>query len=81
MIRLKSPSARKVWIEMIILLKNENEAISHLLRGRCGLKWPSGSLHKQGLKSPSARKVWIEMLQCTDVARAKAVTFCEEGVD
>ena len=35
----QSPSARKVWIEIIESLVKENADNSHLPRGRCGLKW------------------------------------------
>ena len=58
---MQSPSARKVWIEIIKLLDCQFEHFRHLPRGRCGLKLCSQSCLLCHLQSPSARKVWIEI--------------------
>ena len=65
--RNKSPSARKVWIEIILqpLLSRVN---IHLPRGRCGLKYWLLLFTKIRIMSPSARKVWIE-IQCVSRCR------------
>ena len=36
---LKSPSARKVWIEMIIYIDKLRKIFCRLPQGRCGLKF------------------------------------------
>ena len=54
---------------------------SHLLWGRCGLKYQY-PLQPENLEmSPSVRKVWIEMLGYAGSTPVLLVTFCEEGVD
>ena len=76
-----SPSARKVWIEMVSYSVGDHATSRRLPQGRCGLKY-SGLRISDILKlSPSARKVWIEMLvdivECSD----EVVAFRKEGVD
>ena len=78
-----SPSARKVWIEIVkqmlpdlelsVTFREEGvdwnnhfeycriKSISHLPRGRCGLKSSCGGFDAISSWSPSARKVWIEI--------------------
>ena len=58
-----SPSARKVWIEIVVYLLITIISFSHLPRGRCGLKSKSYAVIINRAKSPSARKVWIEMFK------------------
>ena len=61
----KSPSARKVWIEIFIAQLNIQFAKRHLLQRRCGLKFGIALHTDILLPSPSARKVWIEIrLMC-----------------
>ena len=58
---IQSPSARKVWIEMLLNCKKHDYVKGRLPQGRCGLKYiieGEGKLYKM---SPSARKVWIEI--------------------
>ena len=57
----KSPSARKVWIEIFIAQLNIQFAKRHLLQRRCGLKFGIALHTDILLPSPSARKVWIEI--------------------
>ena len=56
-----SPSARKVWIEIIIPILGFIVAASHLPQGRCGLKYFYNHVYCYQAASPSARKVWIEI--------------------
>ena len=77
----ESPSARKVWIEIILIAFPDTSFLSRLLRGRCGLKYLVSSSISLYSVSPSARKVWIEIYLKVLVCYLYLVAFCEEGVD
>ena len=76
-----SPSARKVWIEIVLHSHPEVMPPGHLPRGRCGLKFNSSAIIRSALWSPSARKVWIEICLMIYQLKVGTVTFREEGVD
>ena len=77
----ESPSARKVWIEMIIHCLRTGTRIRRLPQGRCGLKYYKKKKGRNQLWSPSARKVWIEMSLGVTYGYSKIVAFRKEGVD
>ena len=77
----RSPSVRKVRIEIRNLPSKYVINSGHLLWGRCGLKsWLGLSLVVVGM-SPSVRKVRIEILGYPVQLQNWSVTFCEEGAD
>ena len=57
----RSPSTRKVWIEMFECLSMHLIKCRHLPHGRCGLKSPPLLCYVRVVWSPSTRKVWIEI--------------------
>ena len=59
-----SPSARKVWIEMIPVRGVVLGVEGHLPQGRCGLKYSILPDRSGCWLSHSARKVWIEISPC-----------------
>ena len=80
---VKSPSARKVWIEIFRRGEKKKWLESHLPRGRCGLKCiVKDEIYCLWHGSPSARKVWIEIvIESNEETCELYVTFREEGVD
>ena len=58
---MRSPSARKVWIEIEIRRGLQGAERGHLPQGRCGLKCGAVERRQADVLSPSARKVWIEI--------------------
>ena len=60
---------------------NQQGKLSHLPRGRCGLKFYQAHLSSPPNPSPSARKVWIEIIRTSFNYGCISVTFREEGVD
>ena len=78
---MRSPSARKVWIEIDIVLTDDNFASSPSAR-KVWIEIPrSIEVWNSDKTSPSARKVWIEMDIDHMIAEKTGVTFRKEGVD
>ena len=67
-----SPSVRKVWIEIFSKALTLVSGSSHLLWGRCGLKYRGRSIILVMKRSPSVRKVWIEISRLITSFRYKS---------
>ena len=78
---VRSPSTRRVWIEIWKAVTTVPARLRHPPRGGCGLKfhaWPRAHLLSP---SPSTRRVWIEMYTPWDARSVLLVTLHAEGVD
>ena len=76
-----SPSARRVWIEIVMLRMLLAVCQGHPPRGGCGLKYSENVPYHRNIPSPSARRVWIEMQNVAITPHNVVVTLREEGVD
>ena len=59
---LTSLSARRVWIEIRLIVTSMLCRLCHSPRGGCGLKYLMTSANFPQKKSLSARRVWIEII-------------------
>ena len=57
----RSPSTRRVWIEIVVYLLIFVNLNSHPPHGGCGLKLNRQARSRRNFGSPSTRRVWIEI--------------------
>ena len=77
----RSPSTRRVWIEINEELSELRTELGHPPHGGCGLKFANVLLSATDDVSPSTRRVWIEILSITLNSAPFLVTLHTEGVD
>ena len=75
-----SPSARKVWIE-ILVSRNSNPSETSPSARKVWIEISRSIWFSSAILSPSARKVWIEMILVQSLPTICMVTFRKEGVD
>ena len=80
-LRVLSPPAREVWIEIAASGYFPCGHIRHLPHGRCGLKFDILEAVNDPDMSPPAREVWIEIAGGTGQMYRIRVTSRTGGVD
>ena len=76
-----SLSARRAWIEMIMLKRQLKKLFVALRKESVDRNWQATANITQGKKSLSARRAWIEMAAACRPARGVAVALRKESVD
>ena len=78
---VKSPSARREWIEILTSARQSATGVRLPPRGGSGLKFELLNQRQRDSGSPSARREWIEIGISVGVLGDRVVSLREEGVD
>ena len=77
----QSPSARKVWIEIISFIYHRRKLLVAFRKEGVDWNWYTFFARLSAHQSPSARKVWIEIRWYLPGITGHQVAFRKEGVD